>query len=234
MKSTNQPPQQAPIMPSRDGVQPSLVAPGCSMDPMAKTVPAAGLQGDAVYAPLLNGLDAVRAMTSVHSANVTRAVSSGDSTDSIAEFKRSFTHLSHRLHCLASLSYGQEKWLIATNQLRDAAKAWEKYESMRQQSWVEWSTKLVAASGRPPPTVVIMLPCTRLGMHTYPLTQLHSPPTERAWEGTAAPTPAGRLGAPLTASTEQLVRVAVDARATRICCIYRIVPLALPAPWGLL
>ncbi|KAH6936355.1 hypothetical protein HPB50_016348 [Hyalomma asiaticum] len=55
---------------------------------------------------------------------------------------------------------------------------------------------------------------------------------ERAWGGTAAPTPAGHLGAPLIASTETLVRVAVDAGATRICCVHRIAPLALLAPWG--
>ncbi|KAH6931676.1 hypothetical protein HPB50_026954 [Hyalomma asiaticum] len=44
----------------------------------------------------------------------------------------------------------QEKLLVAADQLRDAAKAWERYEGVRQQSWAEWSTKSIAAFGRPP------------------------------------------------------------------------------------
>ncbi|KAH6930821.1 hypothetical protein HPB50_019699 [Hyalomma asiaticum] len=41
----------------------------------------------------------------------------------------------------------QEKWPVVTDHLRGAAKAWDRYKGMSQQSWSQSSSKVIAAFG---------------------------------------------------------------------------------------
>lgn len=41
----------------------------------------------------------------------------------------------------------QEKWPVVTDHLRGAAKAWDRYKGMSQQSWSQSSSKFIAAFG---------------------------------------------------------------------------------------
>ncbi|KAH8031899.1 hypothetical protein HPB51_021541 [Rhipicephalus microplus] len=38
-----------------------------------------------------------------------------------------------------------QKWTVAVDRLREDAAAWHRYEGLKQQSWVEWSSKLIAS-----------------------------------------------------------------------------------------
>ncbi|KAH6933599.1 hypothetical protein HPB50_016757 [Hyalomma asiaticum] len=114
MISASLPPLRASIMPSGDGAQASSSALGrkfghltiplygetghkktspenalhasYGMDPRARTVQAAELHRNALYALLLNGLDAIRSATSAHSADMIPVCSSSDSPDSAAVY----------------------------------------------------------------------------------------------------------------------------------------------------
>ncbi|KAH6934109.1 hypothetical protein HPB50_020085 [Hyalomma asiaticum] len=76
-----------------------------SIDPVAWTVSAAELQGDALCATLVNG-NALRAAIAACYAYVIHSGLLGASPDSVTVFIRIFTRLPHRLHCFASLSSG--------------------------------------------------------------------------------------------------------------------------------
>lgn len=41
-----------------------------------------------------------------------------------------------------------QKWCVALDRLQNPAAAWHRYEGVRQQSWADWSAKLIAAFGR--------------------------------------------------------------------------------------